>query len=170
MLNPKKYVFGVSSGKLLGYMVLSRGIDANQNKVEAIEKLRPPQTRKEIQKLAGMWQLSVSSYLSWENMVCHSTSYYTRQMVSSGMNKQQWLLSSSSSISRPYQNWYHPSPMMCYYYMLPPLMQLSALSSQLNGRKPRRKSSNSLCILSARSLRMLKQDTRRYRSCSMQFS
>jgi hypothetical protein len=36
MLNPKKCVFGVSTGKLLGYMVLSRGIDANPKKVEAI--------------------------------------------------------------------------------------------------------------------------------------
>jgi hypothetical protein len=44
MLNPKKCVFGVSTGKLLGYMVLSRGIDANPTKVEAIEKLQPPRT------------------------------------------------------------------------------------------------------------------------------
>jgi hypothetical protein len=54
MLNPKKCVFGVSSGKLLGYTVSSRGIDANLKKVEAIKKLQPPWTRKEIQKLAGM--------------------------------------------------------------------------------------------------------------------
>jgi hypothetical protein len=39
MLNPKKCVFGVSSGKLLGYMVSSRGIDVNPKKVEAIENL-----------------------------------------------------------------------------------------------------------------------------------
>jgi hypothetical protein len=39
MLNPKKCVFGVSSGKLLGYMVSSRGIDANPKKVEATENL-----------------------------------------------------------------------------------------------------------------------------------
>jgi hypothetical protein len=37
MLNPKKYVFGVSSGKLLSYMVPARGIDANLKKVEVIE-------------------------------------------------------------------------------------------------------------------------------------
>jgi hypothetical protein len=41
MLNPKKYVFGVSSGKLLSYMVLTRGIEANPKKVEAIEQLQP---------------------------------------------------------------------------------------------------------------------------------
>jgi hypothetical protein len=37
MLNSKKYLFGVSSGKLLGYMVLSQEIDANSKKVEVIE-------------------------------------------------------------------------------------------------------------------------------------
>jgi hypothetical protein len=54
MLNPKKCVPSVSSEKLLGYMVSSRGIDANPKKVEAIEQLQPPQTQKEIQKPAGM--------------------------------------------------------------------------------------------------------------------
>jgi hypothetical protein len=44
MLNPKKCVFSVSLGKLLGYMVSSRGINANPKKVEAIEQLQPPQT------------------------------------------------------------------------------------------------------------------------------
>jgi hypothetical protein len=48
MLNHKKFVFGVSSGKLLGYMVSSWGIDANPMKVEAIEQLQPPQTQREI--------------------------------------------------------------------------------------------------------------------------
>jgi hypothetical protein len=63
MLNPKKCVFGVSSGKLLGYMVSSRGIDANPKKVEAIDKLQPPRTRKEIQKLASM-MAALSRFIS----------------------------------------------------------------------------------------------------------
>jgi hypothetical protein len=54
ILNPKKYVFGMSLGKLLGYMVSSRGIDASPTKVEVIKKLQPSRTRREIQKLAGM--------------------------------------------------------------------------------------------------------------------
>jgi hypothetical protein len=44
-LNPKKCVFGVSSGLLLGYVVSARGIDANPKKVKAIKQLQPPQTR-----------------------------------------------------------------------------------------------------------------------------
>jgi hypothetical protein len=39
MLDPKKCVFGMSSGKLLGYMVSSSGIDVNLKKVEVIKKL-----------------------------------------------------------------------------------------------------------------------------------
>jgi hypothetical protein len=60
MFNPKKCMFGMSSDKLLGYMVSSRGIDVNPKKVEAIENLQPPQTRKDIQKLASMM-----AALSW---------------------------------------------------------------------------------------------------------
>jgi hypothetical protein len=63
IFNPKKCVFGVSLGKMLGYMVSSRGIDANPKKVEAIKKLQPPQTRKEIQKLAGM-MTALSRFIS----------------------------------------------------------------------------------------------------------
>jgi hypothetical protein len=37
MLNPKKCVFSVSSGKLLGYMISSRGIDVNPKNMESIE-------------------------------------------------------------------------------------------------------------------------------------
>jgi hypothetical protein len=63
MLNPTKCVFGMSSGKLLGYMVSSRGIDVNPKKVEAIKKLQLPQSRKEIQKLAGM-MAALSRFIS----------------------------------------------------------------------------------------------------------
>jgi hypothetical protein len=63
MLNAKKCVFDMSSGKLLGYMVSSWGIDANPKKVEAIDNLQPPQTRKEIQKLAGM-MAALSRFIS----------------------------------------------------------------------------------------------------------
>jgi hypothetical protein len=62
MLNPKKCMFGVSSGKLLGYMVSSRGIDVNPKKVEAIENLQPPRTKK-IQKLTGM-MAALSQFIS----------------------------------------------------------------------------------------------------------
>ena len=52
-LNPEKCVFGVPSGKLLGFLVSHRGIEANPEKVKAIEDMSPPQTLKEMQKLTG---------------------------------------------------------------------------------------------------------------------
>ena len=41
-LNPEKCVFGVPSGKLLGFLVSHRGIEANPEKVKAIEDMNPP--------------------------------------------------------------------------------------------------------------------------------
>ena len=41
-LNPAKCAFGVPSGKLLGFLVSHRGIEANPDKVRAIDEMRPP--------------------------------------------------------------------------------------------------------------------------------
>jgi hypothetical protein len=51
MLNPDKCVFGVSARKLLGFLVSHRGIDANPEKIKAIEEMRPPVRIKDVQKL-----------------------------------------------------------------------------------------------------------------------
>jgi hypothetical protein len=50
-LNPAKCTFGVPSGKLLGFLVSHRGIEANPDKVKAIEEMRPPRNLKEMQRL-----------------------------------------------------------------------------------------------------------------------
>src|SRR4051812_31654900 len=42
-LNPEKCVFGVPAGKLLGFMVFERGIEANPEKISQIENMKPPQ-------------------------------------------------------------------------------------------------------------------------------
>ena len=52
-LNPSKCVFGVASGKFLGFMVSQRGIKANPKKVQAIINMVSPRTVKEVQKLTG---------------------------------------------------------------------------------------------------------------------
>jgi hypothetical protein len=52
-LNPAKCAFGVPSGKLLGFLVSHRGIEANPDKVKAIKEMRPPRNLKEMQRLAG---------------------------------------------------------------------------------------------------------------------
>ena len=52
-LNPAKFVFGVPSGKLLGFLVSHRGIEANPDKIRAIEEMQPPRCLKDMQRLAG---------------------------------------------------------------------------------------------------------------------
>jgi phage FluMu protein gp41 len=52
-LNPAKCAFGVSSGKFLGFMVSSRGIEANPEKVRAVLKMQAPLTPKQLQQLTG---------------------------------------------------------------------------------------------------------------------
>jgi hypothetical protein len=53
-LNPEKSVFGVPSGKLRGFMVSHRGIEANPTKFDAIRKMNRPTGKKDIIKLTGM--------------------------------------------------------------------------------------------------------------------
>ena len=54
MLNPNKCTFGISPGKLLGYLVSQCGIEANPKKVKAIKDMQSPCSHKEVQKLARM--------------------------------------------------------------------------------------------------------------------
>jgi len=52
-LNPTKCVFGVPSGKLLGFIVSHRGIEVNPEKINAITVMQAPTTVKDVQKLTG---------------------------------------------------------------------------------------------------------------------
>ena len=51
-LNPEKCVFGVPSGKLLGFFVSQQGIEANPDKIKAIEQIQAPRTTKDARRLA----------------------------------------------------------------------------------------------------------------------
>ena len=52
-LNPEKCVFGVPTGKLLGFIVSNRGIEANPAKIRALSLLATPTDLKQVQKLPG---------------------------------------------------------------------------------------------------------------------
>jgi hypothetical protein len=52
-LNRDKCIFGIKKGKLLGCLVSARGIEANPKKVAAIVNMKPPSSRKQVQKLTG---------------------------------------------------------------------------------------------------------------------
>ncbi|KAI6703489.1 hypothetical protein NL676_012625 [Syzygium grande] len=52
-LNPAKCIFRVTSRKLLGFIVSSKGIEVDPSKVKAICELQPPSTVKKIRSLLG---------------------------------------------------------------------------------------------------------------------
>jgi hypothetical protein len=52
-LNPEKCVFDVLRGMLLGYIVSQRGIEANPDKVAALERMGPIRDLKGVQRVLG---------------------------------------------------------------------------------------------------------------------
>src|SRR3954471_17517326 len=52
-LNPAKCTFGVPAGKLLGYIVSERGIEANPEKINDVMNLLKPASIKRVQRLKG---------------------------------------------------------------------------------------------------------------------
>ena len=57
-LNPKKCTFGVTAGKLLGFLVSNKGIEVNQFKIKAILEMPPPKSEGEIKGFLGRLQRS----------------------------------------------------------------------------------------------------------------
>ena len=62
-LNPKKCVFGVPVGKLLGFIVSERGIEVNPEKIKAILNITRPTCLKDVQRLVGL-VAAVSNFIS----------------------------------------------------------------------------------------------------------
>jgi hypothetical protein len=52
-LHPDKCVFGVTAGKLLGFLVSHQGFEANPERIMIIEVMRPPALIKDVQKVTG---------------------------------------------------------------------------------------------------------------------
>ena len=52
-LNPTKIIFALNSGKLIGHIISIYGIKIDPNRVNAIQKVDLPRSRKEIQSFLG---------------------------------------------------------------------------------------------------------------------
>ena len=52
-LNPEKCVFGVPSGKLLGFFVSHQGIEVNPEKIKSIKQIQAPRIE---QPLFRIWR------------------------------------------------------------------------------------------------------------------
>ena len=68
-LNPKKFSFGVTSKKLLGFRVSYKGIKVDYDKIKAIVEMKPPRTDKEIRGFLGRIQY-ISRFIAQLTMTC----------------------------------------------------------------------------------------------------
>jgi hypothetical protein len=87
-LNPNKCVFGVPSGKLLGFIISHRGIEANPEKISAITKMKAATCIKDVQKLTGCMAALNSSSRSLENGDYPSSNYSSTKRSSCGPQRQ----------------------------------------------------------------------------------
>jgi uncharacterized protein YehS (DUF1456 family) len=52
-MNPLKCAFGVKSGKFLGFIIQHRGIEVDQSKIDAIQRMPEPKNLRELRSLQG---------------------------------------------------------------------------------------------------------------------
>ena len=68
-LNHKKCTFGVTSGKLLGYMVSERGIEVDPDKIRTILDMPAPRTEREVRGFLGRLQY-ISRFIARLTDIC----------------------------------------------------------------------------------------------------
>ena len=79
-MNPKKCTFGVTSRKLLGFMVSQRGIEVDPDKIKATVEMKPLRTEKEIREFLGMIQY-ISRFIAQLTMTCEPLFQLLRKEV-----------------------------------------------------------------------------------------
>ena len=72
-LNPKKYLFAMKEGKLLGHIVSTEGVRIDPSRVEAIQTLSLPRSRKEVHAFLGKINFLRRFVSNFAEMVKHIT-------------------------------------------------------------------------------------------------
>jgi hypothetical protein len=67
-MNSLKYVFDVSGGKLLGFIIHEHGIEIDPKKIDSMQKVQPLQSKNDMQKFLGKlnYLRRFISNLSWK--------------------------------------------------------------------------------------------------------
>ena len=86
-LDPKKCIFGVTSRKLLGFMVSQRGIEVDLDKIKSIVEMKPPRTEKEIQGFLERIQY-ISRFIAQLTMTCDPIFRLLKKEVPTVWNEQ----------------------------------------------------------------------------------
>ncbi|XP_071739094.1 uncharacterized protein [Rutidosis leptorrhynchoides] len=80
-LNPKKCTFGVEEGKFLGHIVTERGIKENPKKIQAIEEMTSPASKKDVQRNAVKGQILADFLLETNEKVEYDNKMAPQQHV-----------------------------------------------------------------------------------------
>lgn len=73
-LNPKKCVFGVTLGKLLGFIISGKDMEVDPAKFKAIMEMRPPKTLKQLCSSQGKLQ-PIQQFIAQVADKCHPFSH-----------------------------------------------------------------------------------------------
>ncbi|XP_019106235.1 uncharacterized mitochondrial protein AtMg00860-like [Beta vulgaris subsp. vulgaris] len=77
-MNPLKCAFGVTLGKLLGFIVRHRGIEIDQEKIKAIQEMPEPKNLKELHGLQGRFAY-IRRFISNLAGRCHPFSHLMKK-------------------------------------------------------------------------------------------
>ena len=107
-LNPEKCVFGVPAGKLLGFIVSNKGIEANPAKIRALSQLATPTDLKQVQKLAGC-VAALSHFISrlgekvlpLYRLLRHADNFEWTDAGTAGLEEIKTLLASNPILAAP---------------------------------------------------------------------
>jgi hypothetical protein len=86
-LNPAKSVFGVTEGKLLGHIISKDGVKLDPERVEAIEKVPLPISKKALQSFLGQTNFVHRFIPNYAEIVNLSISCLRRMLSLNGMMK-----------------------------------------------------------------------------------
>jgi hypothetical protein len=171
-LNPNKYVFGVPSGKLLGFIISHRGIEANPEKISTITKMKAPTCIKDVQKLTGC-MAALNRFISWlgeQGLPFFKLLKHQEKFVWTTRRKiKPWPSSRISCPSHQYSQLL--AKMSSYCSISLRLLMWSVLPLSSSGRKtatPIQSSDQSTSL--ARSCQSQRHATNQYRSYSMRCS
>lgn len=122
-LNPKKYVFGVLKGKLLGFMVFNRWIKSNQVMIEAIQQMGP--SKPQVGPTAGWVRCHTQSFhlpTWWKGyapLISSSTKkgrlVFLDTRSSESTRSEKGIPNLTSGTSRTQLGWDSP-PLHCHYH------------------------------------------------------
>ena len=78
-LNPKKSLFAMKEGKLLGHIVSTEGVRIDPSRVEAIQTLSAPRSKKEVQAFLGKINFLRRFVSNFAELVRHITTMLRKE-------------------------------------------------------------------------------------------